>query len=241
MGIILYFLINKYDKKIEFINIPKTIYITSKTKVYPAYVYDAWKKLNPNYNIIHFDNYECIKFLADNFDQEHIDIFNFIQDGPIKADFFRTCIIYLNGGVYADIDIKPLVPIDNFLEKDVSLLTCASITKDKLNPHIIIAPPKHPVMKDCLELYLEYYRNKKKYSYWGYSIVTIMSIVMRKYIGHYVNNDGIYYDKYSNKYQIIKETWKDKKTLNNVYCEYKNKILLYNRFENYDAVNHTYK
>jgi len=239
-SIILYFVKNNYDNKLEFINIPKNIYITSKTKIYPSYVYDAWKKLNPDYNIIHYDNYECIRFLEDNFDNEYVDIFNFIKDGPIKADFFRTCIIYLNGGVYADIDINPLIPIDNFLEKDVTFLTCASVTKNKLNPHFIIAPPKHPIMKECLDLYLEYYRNNYKYSYWSYSIVTIMSIIMNKYMGHYINNEGIYYDKYNNKYQIIKEIQKDR-NLNNVYCEYNNKIILYNRYQSYDPVNHVYK
>ena len=49
------------------------------------------------------------------------------------------CILYIYGGVYSDIDIEPLVPIKDFLEKDVDFLTCDSVQYNYLNPHFIIS------------------------------------------------------------------------------------------------------
>ena len=230
----------KYKYKHQDNNIPKKIYITSKTKSIPEYVINNWKQLNPTYEIIHYDNEECIKYLKNNFTQEHVDIFNYIKDGPIKADFFRVCVIYMEGGVYSDIDIKLLVPIDEFVEKDVNFLTCISYMTDGINPHFIIAPPKHKILKKCIDKYLEFYRTKKTYGYWDWSIVHIMADIIYKHFGYHINNSGLYYDNNNNKIQLLKEVWNDTSSNKNLYCEYKDKIILYNRHDDYDSDNHTY-
>ena len=91
--------------------IPKVIYICYKTKNIPEYIIPNWKKLNPDYKIKLYDNQDCIDFLEKEFGSEYVDTFNYIKDGPIKADFWRCCIIYKYGGIYADIDIKPVKPM----------------------------------------------------------------------------------------------------------------------------------
>lgn len=40
-------------------------------------------------------------------------LYNQIKVGAIKADFWRVCILYKYGGVYSDIDIKPVSSILN--------------------------------------------------------------------------------------------------------------------------------
>ena len=32
----------------------------------------------------------------------------------MKADFWRYCVLYINGGIYADLDAKPLIPINEW-------------------------------------------------------------------------------------------------------------------------------
>ena len=219
-------------------SIPKIIHLCYKTKDIPDFIIKNWTKLNPDYQVILYDNNDCIEFLLKYFGQKYVDIFNHITDGPIKADFWRVCILYIYGGVYCDIDVEPLVPIDSFMEKDIDFLTCISMNKDEMNPHLIISLPKHIVLKHCIDRYIEMYDSKIKYSYWGWSIVSVMRDALYKLFGKYINEDGVYVLN-GRKYQFIKEikTWKH----HDIHCVYKNTKILNNRYIDYDNMNHKFE
>jgi mannosyltransferase OCH1-like enzyme len=249
------------NKKID---IPKKIFLCYKTKNIPEEIKQRWMNLNPDYEVFVYDNNDCIDFFKKYFTKEYVDIFNFLKDGPIKADFWRVCILYIYGGVYCDIDVKPLLPIKDFMEEDVNFLTCSSIAFDDLNPHIIICPPKHKILEDCIKIYLEKYRNRDEYGYWDWSIVNIMVKVMKTHIDkkNLISGfpEGIIFDKYNNKIQLLKEvsdknylyvnseiydtdntqTKEGKIYLKNIYCKYGNKKVLYNRSEVYDPHEHQF-
>ena len=108
--------------------IPKVIYLSYKTKNIPNYIIPNWQKLYPDYEIKLYDNDDCIKFLKDEYGQEYVDIFNFIKDGPIKADFWRVCILYKYGGIYLDMDIVCKKNLDSFLEYDFVIAKSSNIS-----------------------------------------------------------------------------------------------------------------
>lgn len=66
--------------------IPKTIYFCYKTLDHMPLHTQIWKDLNPEYEIRHYDNEMCAEFLEKEFSPLHRNIFDFLQDGPIKAD-----------------------------------------------------------------------------------------------------------------------------------------------------------
>jgi mannosyltransferase OCH1-like enzyme len=229
--------------------IPKTIYLSYKTKDIPDYIIPTWKKLNPNYDVKVYDNNDCIAFLKAYYnDPIYVDIFNYIKDGPIKADYWRVCILNKFGGVYSDIDVKPMVPINEFLEEGVTFLTCLShITalKNNVNPHLIITVPNHPVLQKCIDIYLTKYKNNDKYSYWGWSIVNIMRDAINMIFDKKIS-EGIEYDKDNNKYQFLQEIMPTPFNMPDLFyimnkikgnkdhhCVYKGKVILYNRYEDY--------
>jgi hypothetical protein len=248
-------IINKFYKcNIKVKNIPKNIFLCYKNKNIPSYIIPTWKKLNPEYNIELYDDNDCINFLRTNYGQEYVDIFNYIQDGPIKGDFWRVCVLYIRGGVYSDVDVMPIVPIRDFLDKDATFLTCTSVMGDLLNPHFIICPAKDPIIKSAVDTYVRYYRDSKPYSYWGWSIVFILTNIISQEFKKNITNEGIYIAKNGRIFQILKEVQpkilkevsagKFKQTLgtlHDVYCSYNNKIIMYNRFPDYDASNHQFK
>ncbi len=245
-------------------NIPKKIFLCYKTKNIPEEIKQRWMNLNPDYEVFIYDNNDCIDFLRKYFTKEYVEIFNYLKDGPIKADFWRVCILYIFGGVYCDIDVKPLIPIKDFMEEDVNFLTCASIAFDDLNPHLIICPPKHKILEDCINIYLQKFRNHEIYAYWDWSIVNIMVKVMKTHIDKknliFGFQEGIIFDKNNNKIQFLKEVSdtkylyvnsefydkyntlsnENKLHLNNIYCKYGNKKILYNRSEIYDPHKHKF-
>ena len=231
------------DINLKYNDIPKIIHLCYKTKNIPDYIIPNWKMLNPNYDIILYGDDDCRKFLLDNYEQKAVDIFNYIKDGPIKADFFRVCVLYKFGGIYSDIDCNLLIPIDNFLEKDVTFLTCTSANNiNEINPQFIICSKEHPILKACIDKYYEIYDNKIIYSYWGWSIVYIMARIIAKIFKKYINDEGIFYDNQNNKYQFIKENYPSKFIYSSdVYCSYKNIKILNNRYISYDSITHKFK
>jgi mannosyltransferase OCH1-like enzyme len=219
-----------------------------KTKDIPTYIINNWKLLNPDYEIIIYDDNDCIDFFKKNYGNEYVDIYNYIKDGPIKADFWRICILYIYGGVYSDIDIEPLVSISDFYKKDVSFLTCLSAVS-YLNPHFIMSVPNNIIFKKCIDIYLTKFRNKEKYSYWDWSIVTIMEHVFITHFQKKFKKSGVY-NIDGIKYQFLQEVIKNKLSTikifgiklgndHNHYCEYNGRKILNNRYKDYD--NHKFK
>ena len=76
------------------------IYMTYKKKV-PSKVFRRWKELNPGYEIELSLDDDCYVFLKDNFNDYVADLFRKIPVGMYKADLWRICKLYINGGTKA--------------------------------------------------------------------------------------------------------------------------------------------
>ena len=217
--------------------IPKDIYICHKTKAtVEQHCVAKWQTLNPDYTIHAYGNEECLAFLKNAYGQLHVDIFNYIKDGPIRSDFWRVCILHKYGGVYADADIDPTIPIHNFLEKDVQFLTCNSYPSNGLNPQFIVSSAEHRILQDCMDTYIQYYTRKIPYEYWAWSITRVMPAVVVKYIpsaNRY--KEGIY-----NNIQIISQIWPRGSSMYSVYCTWKGHKVLANKVPNYDGAAHCF-
>lgn len=69
-------------------------------------VNDKMKEINNNYEFILFDDYDCRNFIEDNFTEIILDLYDNILSGTIKADLWKYCILYLNGGIYLDLKFE---------------------------------------------------------------------------------------------------------------------------------------
>lgn len=215
--------------------IPKQIFICHKTaQMVEKFSAPAWRALNPDYEVIAYGNQECQRFLLEQFGQLHLDVFDYIKDPPIKADFWRVCILYKLGGVYADADIEPLVPISRFLEPGIVFLTVKSHSHN-LNPHLIISVPRHAILEKCIDTYLSFYSTKKPYTYWGWSITHMMHNVLMNELHTTQIAEGVY-----GNYQLIQEVYPSSADKTNEYCSYKGVKLLMNRSAYYNPDNHTF-
>lgn len=208
-------------------NIPKVIYMCYK-KLDKIKIYSKnWKKLNPEYEIKLYDDELCKEFLLNEYSQLHLDIFNFLQDGPIKADFWRICIINKYGGLYVDADIEPLVPLKNYISDSDTFMTCISGNFNKnrleyqLNPHIILSNKNNIFLQNSINRYIKAYNKNKPYSYWDWSICKLFTID-----GIEKKESQILF-KHGEKIKLLLE----KNDFNS--CEYNGKIVLHNRYDNY--------
>lgn len=206
----------------------KTIYMCYKNLMDLQKNSVNWLNLNPDWNIELYDDERCKYFLLTNYSQLFVNIFNYLKDGPIKADFWRVCILYTYGGLYIDADINPLVPLDFYVSKDDYFVTCTSHhNKDLCNPHFILAYKKNKILKFAIDMYVNYYNLKIPYKYWQYSIVKILNknSFLKRIIKPNHKIDQIYIID-NKKYKFLTEH-------NINYCTYKNKIIFKNRYNHY--------
>jgi|LauGreSuBDMM15SN_2_FD.fasta_scaffold00230_2 hypothetical protein len=229
-------------------NFEKTIHISYKNLESLQEIKQQWLQLNPDYEVELYDNTRCKDFLRSHFGEKYVSIFDYIQDGPIKCDFFRVCVIYALGGVYVDADVKPKASINSFIDDDVYFATCISYNYIPLkqifnyNPHFIVAKRYNSCLYDTMKIYEAYYDERKPYSYWDWSICKCLMLRVEfdlharqgntfmldnkkyQYIIERAIKDGIWYD-----FTNMRENGKNKiSCANEVVCVYNEVVVLEN-------------
>ena len=112
----------------------------------PDKVFKRWMALNPNYEIDFSLDNECITFLEHHFNKYVSNLFISIKKGMFKADLWRICKLYINGGIYADVDLVPYLNI-NILNRDISFYSCLDHNRTALFQAFILSfsKPKNPL------------------------------------------------------------------------------------------------
>jgi hypothetical protein len=140
--------------------IPKVIYQSWKTKKLNPLMsknVENLKSLNPEYEYKLYDDSDCRKFLMDNFGVNYADAFDALIPGAFKSDLWRYAILYLNGGVYLDMDIEALCPFRDILNDSDQFVSVADQKNGIDNitgvyQAFIACKPKHPILLYALQL-----------------------------------------------------------------------------------------
>jgi len=86
--------------------IPLNIYLTWSIKQLPKKMQENVNRMrivNPEFNIQIFDCDERREFIKNNFPGDILTAYDTLKPGAYKADLWRLCILYINGGIYIDI------------------------------------------------------------------------------------------------------------------------------------------
>lgn len=89
--------------------IPLTIYQTWYTKDLPPHMKKNVKRLishNPELSYQLYDDNDCREFIRLNFAPDVLHAYDMLIPGAYKADLWRYCILYKNGGMYMDIKLS---------------------------------------------------------------------------------------------------------------------------------------
>ena len=89
--------------------IPLKIYQTWYTKELPLKMkerVELLKSQNPKFEHYLFDDNDCREFIKNNFDIAVLNAYDSLIPGAYKADLWRLCVLYINGGIYMDIKLK---------------------------------------------------------------------------------------------------------------------------------------
>jgi hypothetical protein len=139
-------------------SIPKIIYQSWKKKELPAEmqkVSNRVRDMNPNYEYQFFDDNDCREYLLNNFGVNYANAFDSLIPGAFKCDFWRYAILYKEGGVYIDLDMTPVVPLDSILRENDEFVSVVDRTMHGMvgiYQAFIACKPGHPILKHCLDI-----------------------------------------------------------------------------------------
>jgi mannosyltransferase OCH1-like enzyme len=144
--------------------IPKIIHQTFKTSDLPwitTWHIRQFRKNNPEYTYEFYDDNRIRLFLTKEYNRDVLALYDQIQIGAAKADFFRYAVLNIKGGVYLDIDSSIPGKLNNLIfPNDVAL-----VSKENKSPCYIqwalVYAPAHPFLKKTLEMMFENIKENK--------------------------------------------------------------------------------
>jgi mannosyltransferase OCH1-like enzyme len=142
--------------------IPLKIYQTWHTKNLPLLMkknVELLKLLNPQFEHFLFDDDDCRNFIKDNFNERVLHAFDSLIPGAYKADLWRYCILYINGGYYLDIKYQC---VNNFKFIELSENEQWVLDNDGSNIYnaFIVAMPQNKTLLACINKIVDNVKSK---------------------------------------------------------------------------------
>lgn len=137
--------------------IPRTIMQVSKAYLMPRGLRRAMRSVidfNPTYEHRFFTDSDMKTFVAQNFDHSVRKAFNTLVPMEFKADLFRYCWLYINGGVYIDSDMTAVRPVDELVRPTDEFVSAVDSNGYIYNA-FIASVKQHPILKRAIDLAVE--------------------------------------------------------------------------------------
>lgn len=127
----------------------QTYYDLSKI---PPKVEQNWKTFAPEYKRILYDDKAVIEFLREHFSPNVLQRFMTLKRGAHKADLFRYCVLYIHGGLYADIkteltrSLRDVIPRTDYMYVVRSMVNIPIpfFNEPTCYNGFLFSPPKNP-------------------------------------------------------------------------------------------------
>jgi len=143
--------------------IPKVIYQSWKTKDLPKEVEDLRKTYidkNPGYELKLFDHDDMDEFIRSNFDKRIFEAYSKLSVGAGKSDFWRYCVLYINGGVYIDMDSTIEKSLDDLIHENDQCVISREKNPGKFVQWFLVFQRGHPILKEVIDICVQNINNK---------------------------------------------------------------------------------
>ena len=118
------------------------------------------QELNPEYEYIHFNDDECRIYIKNNFNEKVLNAYDTLIPGAYKADLFRYCFLYKNGGCYFDCKMILYEPLRNIIKQSDTIILCNDDIPNAYLNAIIMMVPNNNKLLDLIDKICYYVENK---------------------------------------------------------------------------------
>ena len=124
----------------------------------------SWKQSGWTHKF--YDDATAAVFLQDHFPPQVLEAYHAIQPGAFKADLFRYCVLLIQGGVYADMDVLLETNLEEAIAPNVGFMTPMDEPGIKVGQQsclwngFMAVAPGHPFVAKTIELVVNNIRNR---------------------------------------------------------------------------------
>ena len=227
--------------------IPKIIHQSYKNCVKKKMLnaINSWKNMNINYEYKYWDDNSCYNFLIEYFDEKVLHAYNLLYAGAYKSDIFRICVLYIYGGIWADISSSCELSLDKIIiDEKLNLLVVkdnpSQIIYGNIYQAFIITEPKNEIIKTIIDFTVDKVVNYENYSKIYPDLInqsiavtgpTVFAIALNKFLerpdNQIISDDYIFINRLNKNFYI--------KFLNHYPGEIKfeNKLIIKTKYNNW--------
>jgi len=157
------FIKKKYNPK-KSLKIPNTIICTNQFNIADKPLMDNINhniNINPDYDFLFFNDDDCSHFLKTYFPKEVLKAFHSLVPGAFRSDLFRYCYLYINGGVYIDINKKFIIPLNEIIRFNDEIVLVQDRYDIGIYQAFIAIIPNHILMKNAIDQCIINIKNKR--------------------------------------------------------------------------------
>ena len=143
----------------------------------------TWREWNPGFAYTLFDDAACAALIGDRFGARVASAYARIGPGAFRADLWRYCELYANGGVYADVDTACLGAVYDVLDPAATLAVPVDLDPSNLFNAFVAAAPAHPVMRMCIDAVVENVETNRPQFGLGFSGPALLGACVAAYLG----------------------------------------------------------
>jgi tetratricopeptide (TPR) repeat protein len=118
-----------------------------------ARLVESWSAMHPGWQHMVFSTDSARAWLAAHHGQRAVSAFRAARHPATKADLFRLAFLATNGGVWCDIDDRPVRPLDDLVQG--RRLVCWQEPFATIGNNVIAVAPGHPAITGALEEVLD--------------------------------------------------------------------------------------
>jgi mannosyltransferase OCH1-like enzyme len=144
---------------------------------------NSWQEKNPNWEYRYVSGKERSDFVLNNFGQEWFTIYNSYKTNILRADLWRYMCLYINGGLYADLDILCKEPIEHFFDLNYNFVASEEPSGPGYSQMIFASNSKN--------IFLENVLNNIKVKYYEKNIYSNIVDYVTNEVGYIVFTDSI--------------------------------------------------
>lgn len=149
---------------------PKTIYRTNSSLVVSDAMkracHDKWIKLNPGFTMKWYTNEQVDEYMK-TMPEKVYQVYQKLRPGAFKADLWRMCILFEQGGYYFDSYATPMVSIQEMLqsthvthvENDQYMVSVCETIDFGIHQGVLMVTPKHPFILQCIDNIVDHVEN----------------------------------------------------------------------------------
>ena len=132
----------------------------------PPYVAEQFAVLAPGFERKVFSDEAAAEYVASRYPSRVAEAYRRLE-GAHRADLFRYCYLFLEGGVYLDIKTVLVAPLEQVVseleQRGARLATCVTVPRvlfpcaSQVYQGVLIAAPGEPLFADCIEYIVDYW------------------------------------------------------------------------------------